>query len=124
MFKCLECKKEFSTPNSYIEKHGEPIAICPHCRSLEFQKWDAKIEKDEVAQTVLNVIAALNRLQNSISDVFGNNFKNEDLEFAQELCAEFIEEMYDEFIAISTSNVMRKATSTSEVNRVLMRLEG
>lgn len=124
MYKCMICNRNFNNPQSYREDHGETVAICPHCRSSEFQKWNAKIEKDEVAQTVLNVIAALNRLQNNIADVFGNNFKNEDLEFAQELCAEFIEEMYDEFISLSTSNVMRKVTSTTEVNRVLMRLEG
>lgn len=73
---------------------------------------------------LVNMVAALNRLQNNIADVFGDGFKNEDLEFAQEIGSEFIEEMYDGFISLTVSNAIRQATSTLDANRIMLRLEG
>lgn len=124
MYRCLDCKREFTTPNSYREEHGEAIAICPHCSSTEFANWEPKIEKIEVARTLVNMVAALNRLQKNIADVFGDGFKNEDLEFAQEIGSELIEEMYDGFIPLTVSNAIRQSTSTLDVNRIMLRLEG
>ena len=130
MYRCHKCGKEFTVPKTYNENHGldlppyEPVPICPHCSSTEFAKWELNIEKSEVARTLVNIVAALNRLQNNIADVFGNNFKNEDLEYAQEISAEFVEEMYDEFIPPAVSNAIRQATSTFEVDRIMLRLEG
>lgn len=124
MYRCFKCGKDFTTPNSYQEDHGEPIAVCPNCSSTEFAKWEPNIEKSEVARTLANAIASLNRLQNSIADVFGNNFKNEDLEDAQGILVEFIEEMYDEFIPFSTFNAIRQATTSNDVYRIMLRLEG
>ena len=124
MYRCFKCGKEFTTPNSYREEHGEAIAICPHCSSTEFAKWEPNIEKSEVARTLVNIVTALNRLQNNIADVFGNNFKNEDLEYAQEISEEFIAEMYDEFLPSDVTNAILRATSSLDVDRIMLRLEG
>lgn len=124
MYKCIDCGQEFSTPKSYREEHGESIAICPKCSSTEFDKWDPSVEKIEVARTLVNVVAALNRLQNNIADVFGNSFKNQDLEYAQEITAEFIEELYDDFLPNRFSIELRKATTSLDVDRIMLRLEG
>lgn len=130
MYRCHKCGKKFTVPKTYHENRGldlppyEPVPICPHCHSSEFSKWEPNIEKCEVAQTLVNIIAALNRFQNNIADVFGNGFKNEDLEFAQELGAEFIDEIYYEFIPLSVSNAVRKATTKTDVDRIMLKLEG
>ena len=124
MYRCLTCGREFDDAKIIKEPHGEEHGVCPHCSSSEFGKWKPNIEKSEVARTIVNVIAALNRLQNNIADVFGNNFKNEDLEYAQEILAEFIEEMYDEFIPLAVSNAIRRATSSLDVDRIILKLKG
>jgi hypothetical protein len=130
MFKCLSCGETFIDPEIYEETHGldcgpyERVAVCPNCASTNFSEWEPNVEKIEVAQVLVNVAAALNRLQNSIADVFGASFKNEDLEHARDISIEFVEEIYDEFMPLAVSNAMRIATSTNDVNKILLNLEG
>ena len=130
MFKCTECNAEFYAPEYYEETHGldcgpyERVGICPECKSTDFKEWDNHVEKIDVARVLINTLANLNRLSNQIADVFGSSFKNEELEFAQEMCAEYIEEMYDEFIPFRISKIMRETTNTSEVDRIIEILEG
>lgn len=129
MFKCLDCKHEFDTPDTYEERHGldtppyESVAICPECKSTEFTEWESAVEKSEVTHTIVNALAALNRLHNNIDDIF-NGFKNDDIELAQGLLSEFIIEMYDEFIPSSVSNSLLKATTKLDVDRIILKLEG
>lgn len=129
MFRCHDCNKTFSEPNFYEESHGldappyERVAICPHCESTEFDEWEPNVEKSEVASTLVYAIAALNHLNNNIDDVF-NSFKNDDLEKAQSLLLEFVEELYDDFIPSSISKDLLNATTQNDIDRIMLRLEG
>ena len=73
---------------------------------------------------LINTLANLNRLSNQIADVFGDCFKNDELEYSRELCADYIEEMYYGFITFRISKIMRETTNTSEADRIIEILEG
>ena len=128
IFKCTECGEEFYTPEYYEETHGldcgpyERVGVCPKCESTDYKEWDDKVEKIEVADLLLKILAALNCLKNSISDVFGD-FKNEELEYAREICAEYVEEMYDEFIPRRISEMMREIVNSSDAEQITRILE-
>jgi hypothetical protein len=130
MFKCTECNAEFYAPDEYEETHGldcgpyERVGICPKCKSTDYKEWDNHVEKIDVASVLISTLVNLNRLSNQIADVFGPSFKNEELEFAREMCAEYIEEMYDEFMPCRLSNKMRQAVTTSDAQRIIEWLEG
>lgn len=129
MFRCHDCNETFGEPKFYEESHGldappyERVAICPHCESTEFDEWQPNIEKIEAARTLVNMLAALNRLKNSIEDVFGKCIENEDLEFATQLGVEFIEEMYDGFITSKTVDDLYDITTSYDVERIMLQIK-
>ena len=130
MFRCHSCGKVFTEPNVYIEKHGldtppyEQVPICPHCSSSEFGKWEPNIEKSEVAEKLLTVIAALNRYIAGVEDLFGKSFSNYDLDTAYGAATEMIDEMYDEFISPTTTRNITKIRSNNEIKQVLAQITG
>ncbi len=130
MYRCHNCGKEFTTPNSYLEQHGldtppyEAVPICPHCASADFGQWEPTIDKDEVAVKMLTATAALNRYMAALQDIYGNLYSNDDLNTAYNCVTELIDEMYDEFICTATSVNITKIRTDNDINRILAQITG
>lgn len=130
MFKCKDCGREFYDFSTYQETHGldsgpyEDVAVCPECSSDDFTEWEPDIEKIEVASALVDVIVTLNHLHSELSDLFGKNFENEDLENARSISIEIIEEMYGDFISSATSKLLQNGTTDNDAEKILLKLEG
>ena len=129
IFFCVDCQKTFDIPTFFEEKHGldgppyERIAVCPKCRGNNILKFDALIEKTEVAERLIPCIMSLNKYVNAIKDVFGLEVKNIDLDESVDILAEFINEMF----CFVDSDVQRKIfemDSEDDVQTILMHLRG
>lgn len=129
IFFCVDCQKTFDIPTFFEEKHGldsppyERIAVCPKCRGNNFLKFDALIEKTEVAERLIPCIMSLNKYVNAIKDVFGLEVKNIDLDESVDILAEFINEMF----CFVDSDVQRKIFEMDcedDVQTILMHLRG
>lgn len=128
-FFCKGCKVLFDTPKFYEEEHGldtppyERMAVCPACSSDNFLKFDTVIEKTEVSEKLLPAIAALNRLTNDLSNIFGNKIVNADLSEGLGLITELISEMFC-FIDSDIERKILKMDSEKDAQRVLLYLKG
>lgn len=128
-FFCFECERIFDTPEYYDESHGldsppyERVPICPNCNSDNFTSFDTVIEKDEVAEKILPAIAALNRLSDNLSDVFGSRMDNNDLSEGLGILIELVCEMYY-FMDVDIEKRLLKMSSDNDVDRVLMCVKG
>ena len=130
MFRCLRCGKEFEEPNTYEETHGldtppyERVAVCAHCSSVDFVEWNPNVEKNEVSAKLLEAIAALNRYMSNLGDLYGKCFCNDDLNTAYGVATEMIDEMYDEFISVTTSRDITRISTNKDIEQVLAVISG
>lgn len=119
----------FGIPAFSEEKHGldnppyERIAVCPECRGDDFFKFDALIEKTEVAERLVPCIMRLNRYVNALKDVFGFEVKNIDLYESVDMLAELINEMFT-FVNSDVQKKIFEMGSEKDVQRILMYLRG
>lgn len=128
-YRCETCKKIFNSPKFYEERHGldsppyERVAVCPNCQSDNFYLFETTVEKIEVAEKLLPVIAALNRYSDSIKDVFGIQADNPDFCEGINTINELLYEMFS-FIPVETERKISRLHTANEVERVLFYLKG
>lgn len=128
-FYCTECNKYFDEPIFYEERHGldsppyERVAICPHCKSTDFEKIEILIDKYEMMEALLPALMYINRYINSIRDIFGININNNDLNDAVDIIVEKICEMYD-FLESDIQSELFDMSTEYDLEKMLMRFNG
>lgn len=128
-FYCTECKRYFDETAFYEERHGlnappyERVAICPHCKSTDFEKIEILIDKFEMMEALLPALMYINRYMNSIRDVFGLNINNNDLNDAVDIIVEKICEMYD-FLESDIQSELFDMSTEYDLEKMLMRFNG
>lgn len=111
------------------EKHGlacppyERIAVCSKCGGTEFERFNTFVEKSDVLEKVLPALAALNRLDGELKDVFGSGSSNENLAEGLGLINELVSEMFT-FIDVSTQRKILKMVSEKDVDSIWIYLKG
>lgn len=126
---CKDCKRVFCEPQFYKERHGldsepyERVAVCPYCNSGNFYKFNAEVEKLEVAEKILPAITHLNKYINSLKNLFGACAQNSDLSDGLGLIAELISEMFD-YIPINIERKIFEMDTEKECEKILFYLKG
>lgn len=128
-FICKDCRHQFNIPDVYTEKHNldcapyERVTICPKCKSENFIEFNAFVEKNDVAEQMLNVILMLNRCINDIKNVFGDNIKSRDLFESVGLLADYIAEMFD-FIPQKIGRKILNLDTQKQLEQLISYLRG
>lgn len=129
MFRCNVCNKMFSTAKFYEEKHNldtppyERIAVCPMCDKTDFYEYEPYIEKSEVAEKLLIVMAALNRYWADVSDVFGEGCRNENFDNGISTLNEFINELIP-FLSVESEKMILKMRTENDIEKIMLNLRG
>lgn len=128
-FFCRKCRKLFDDLCIYGEKHGfdyppyERIAVCSKCGSTEIETFNTFIEKSEVLEKVLPAIAALNRLDGELKDIFGSGASNNNLAEGLGLVNELVSEMFS-FIDVGIERKILKMLTEKDVDNIWIYLKG
>lgn len=128
-FFCRDCHRYFDEPKFYEEKHGldnppyQSIPVCSVCGGDDFLKFNSFVEKIDVAEKLLPIIMTLNNLISSLKDIFGNEFRNDNLNFSIETAAEMISEMF-EFLDADMQKRILAIDNDSKLNMVLRYIKG
>ncbi len=128
-FICTDCNKHFCFPEIYQENHGidsppyERVSICPNCKSSNFIEFNAFVEKIEVAERLLDATFLFNRFINELKDIFGVNFKNENLFEAKAMLSDFICEMFD-FLPQNIERKIVNVDTQKGLEEILLYLKG
>lgn len=129
MYRCNCCNKVFDTASFYYERHNldsppyEKIAVCPYCEGDNFDKYDISVEKIEVAEAILPIIAALNRYCLGLKDVFGADCINSDLNDGFFGLCEFVSELFP-FMSTEMEKQMMNINTDKDVANFLLCLRG
>lgn len=128
-FRCCNCETVFANPEIYYETHGldcppyERVAVCPKCKSDNYNSFDLAVEKSEVAERLLFSIAAFNRYCEVIKRAFGNSIENENFEEGYENLSEFICEMFS-FITADAERKIFTLKNNNDIQNFLLYLKG
>lgn len=128
-FVCKRCKKHFKVPQFYEERHEldsppyERVEICPYCSSGDFFEFEGMIEKTAVAEQLLPVITMINKYINSIKNVHGNGFKNEELFGGVGSLAEFVSELFY-YLPAEIDRKILTVDTKKECDNILMHIRG
>lgn len=128
-FFCRECRRLFDDLMFYGEKHGlecppyERIVVCSKCGSTEIEAFNTLIEKSEVLEKVLPAIAAFNRLDGELKDVFGKGSSNSNLVEGLGLINELVSEMFS-FIDVGIERKILKMLTEKDVDNIWIYLKG
>ena len=126
---CKDCNKFFDAPKIYEERHGldnppyERIVTCPWCRGSNFCEFETMISKFDVAEVLLGVIVLVNKYIGDLENLYGTNFKNEELDNASGLLNELISDMF-EYMDLDVQKKLFKISTKNEADQILMSLRG
>ncbi len=128
-FVCKDCNKHFRLPEFYDENHGldnppyERVSVCPNCKSSNFIEFNDFVEKSDVAERLLDAILLFNDFINEIKNVFGMNFKNENLFDGLGVITDLIYEMFD-FLPQNIEQKILNLNTRKELEVILLYLKG
>ena len=126
---CNDCGKFFDKAKIYQERHGldappyERFAVCPRCGNSDFVEFETCIEKFDVAEKLVNIIALINRHYDDLKNIYGSGISNEELDLAQGVLAEMMCEMFDYMDANMQKSLFR-IRSVNDANGFLAGLRG